>query len=81
MKLVLAALFCSPAAIGAISCGNKFTEECIGVTDKRYDPKSSNSLADQAEIWGRLAGYYTYEQYSYGADNLPQVSARFGPFR
>jgi hypothetical protein len=81
MKLVLAALFCSPAAISAISCGNKLTQECIGATDKRYDPKSSNSLADQAEIWERLAGYYTYEQYSYNAENLPQVTAPFGPFR
>jgi hypothetical protein len=33
----------------ALQCGDTLTTPCLGQTDIRYDPKSSNNAVDQAE--------------------------------
>lgn len=42
----------------AIKCGRPLTTACLGDTDIRYDPKSSNAAADQAPVWPKLAGLF-----------------------
>jgi len=57
MKLLALLAFCCGQAVG-IKCGRPLTRACLGETDVRYDPESSNNVGDQASIWTRSAGLY-----------------------
>ena len=61
------------SSVSAIECGNALTEPCLGETDKRYDPNSSNNLIDQSVIWSKLSGYYTSEQYGFRGDQAEKM--------
>jgi hypothetical protein len=54
-----------PIATHGISCGNTLTKACLGETDKRYDPKASNALQDQASVHVISEGYYSCLVYVY----------------
>ena len=34
------------------------TKPCVGDTDVRYDPNSSNNAMDQAVVWSKMSGYF-----------------------
>jgi hypothetical protein len=73
MKIAIPFLLLPIVAHG-ISCGNTLTKACLGETDKRYDPKSSNALKDQAEVYTISEGYYSCLVYFYdGATGLPLI--------
>jgi len=44
--------------VSGYRCGRPLTTACLGDTDKRYDPDSSNDLLDQAPVWSKFGGYY-----------------------
>jgi hypothetical protein len=63
-----------PAAVSAFSCGGTLTKPCLGEKDKRYDPKASNALKDQAPVWNILEGFFSCEQRFYdGITGLPII--------
>jgi len=37
----------------ALKCGTALTTECLGATDKRFDPEYSNALVDQDTLWAK----------------------------
>lgn len=45
----------------AIKCGRPLTTACLGDTDIRYDPKSSNRASDQDPIWSKFRGLFRGE--------------------
>ncbi|EJK61780.1 hypothetical protein THAOC_17670 [Thalassiosira oceanica] len=56
--------------VAALKCGGPLTSECLGASDKRYDPYHTNALAEQSAAWanGMLTGLskgkitsYTYD--------------------
>ena len=55
----------------ALKCGTPFTSECLGATDKRYDPEYSNALADQSDVWskGMFTGMSMGKITSYAYDD------------
>ncbi len=34
------------------------TKQCLGLSDKRYDPNASNDLIDQDVLWKQYAGFW-----------------------
>jgi len=53
-------LLLPPSAL-AIKCGRPLTTACLGDTDIRYDPDSSNSAIDQDPVWRRMQGLFRGE--------------------
>mmetsp|Transcript_17592 Transcript_17592/g.20035 ORF Transcript_17592/g.20035 Transcript_17592/m.20035 type:complete len:501 (+) Transcript_17592:38-1540(+) len=42
----------------ALKCGQWNTHDCLGKTDKRYDPDSTNNLKELNSIWGLQEGLW-----------------------
>ena len=68
--------------IDGLRCGGALTRACLGETDIRYDPKSTNDLIDQDALWGKMSGLFTGEgQFrvnALGIGNAP-VPTTFDP--
>ena len=45
----------------ALRCGGALTRACLGETDIRYDPKSTNNLIDQNALWEKISGLFIGE--------------------
>lgn len=51
--------------------GTPLTNECIGKSDKRYDPGYTNDLKDQNDVWKNMEGYWVMEEKWYNNEGLP----------
>jgi hypothetical protein len=61
------------SSVGAISCGEWYSNPCLAKYDVRYDPSGSDSIVDQAPaVWGSFEGFWTYEVKAYNTDGEPQ---------
>ena len=45
----------------ALRCGGALTRACLGETDIRYDPKSTNNLINQDALWEKMSGLFIGE--------------------
>lgn len=68
---LLTVLSSLPQSAVAVRCGKWFSNACLGDTDPRYDESASNNLADQAEVWKKIEGYWIGEALSYNPDGTP----------
>lgn len=60
-RLLILSLLLSCEGVHSIKCGKPLTTACLGDTDIRYDPDSSNVAADQSLRWSRSLGLYIGE--------------------
>jgi hypothetical protein len=44
--------------VGAVRCGEWFSNDCRGETDVRYDKSYTNDIKEQADLWPELEGYW-----------------------
>jgi hypothetical protein len=68
-----------PKGAHAVDCGKWYSNECVGETDKRYDPNYPIDLLDLNPIWGHLNGYWIQE-FLVMADPNSETSLRVPSF-
>lgn len=64
LLVVVAGYF--PSSVMAVQCGRWYSNSCLADEDIRYDQDASNTLTDQAEIWGKLQGFFRATVTSFG---------------
>lgn len=47
-----------PCMVESVECGHWYSNDCLADEDIRYDDEASNTITDQAIIWGKLHGLY-----------------------
>lgn len=55
----------------SVDCGNWYSNSCRRDEDLRYDPNASDSIVEQAPVWGYFQGFWKYEVNGYGPGGEP----------
>lgn len=78
-NLVLSLALSATFRVQAVKCGQWHSTECLGDTDKRYDPDFANSIVEQEALWGKQAGYWKGVTRSYDGNDVPTKPVMFDP--
>ena len=66
---------------GAVDCGKWYSNPCLAEADERLKRDGSDNIVDQAPVWGRLQGFWSYEVNAYFPDGEPHEPTLNNPDR